>query len=355
MLSVVECADAMPEVENWFTTFSEDEEVSGKSFLLQVELEGLSSRDRLSDDVTSFVKLGRSSAGPGGPWKPIGRTSVIEDDPNPSFQEGFRVFYNHETNLGTELIRASAFQTSSLSGEEFIGSSEITMRELLRTFGTSLKLELFRPNSEKICGRITFLGEGLPSRSPRGGQNTFEFKFKAMVPPKEISGTGSVQMSLAMTAQRLFLVVSRERDDGSWSTVHRTGYVKKGSMLMVRSRRAHLTFPAVKILQKELVLGKTPTRAVRFKLFQQGRRGDEHVPVGSATTTVGDLLENLGPGGSLGLHIHGDEVGELSIAEKVHGGVARGEYVTFEMEFNYFEKDSDEKQIRERRKTLRRV
>jgi hypothetical protein len=339
---------------NWFLTWSEDDEDTGKSFLLQVEIEGVSSPSALCDAVNPYVRVTRSASGVTGPWKSIGETSVIPDEKDAAFPEGFRIFYEHATDLTKDMVRASVYHKhdSGLQSDDLIAEATVTLNELLRTFGTKLKLELLRPKTDKICGRIQFLGEALPARSPRGGKNSFKFRIKIEPPPKE-AAVGGIHL---LGTPRLFLLVSRERADGSWGVLHRSGLVKKGSTRVSRkmpSRHgSHLMVPKFALTQTELILGGVPTRPIQFQVFLKGRKDEGHRCIGRTVLTVDELLNDLESDSSVDYMLDDEILGEFAVIERSEmPSSAKGatDY-TYDIEVNYFDERAEKELQRKRKK-----
>lgn len=155
---------------NWFLTWDSDSPSEGKSFLLQVEISNLTYRDLLSDGVNSYVTICRQRNGPSSGWELIGKTGVLKDENKPAYPEGIRIFYEQGTNLSEDLLKVICYhRREGLKSEEMIGSACISVRELVRAFGTRVQVELVRKKRERVVGWVWFLGEGLPEVSPRGG------------------------------------------------------------------------------------------------------------------------------------------------------------------------------------------
>lgn len=284
----------MPDNSNWFLTWGEDDDAS-KSFLLQVEGEGLSYGGLLSDTVNSFAKIERSSNGVSGPWEEVGETGVLFSERNPQYAEGFRLVYEQGEDLTKEMVKVGIYQKhdsiviADARSRELIGEVRVTLNELLRTFGTKLKVELRRPKSDKICGRVQMLGEALPARSPRGGRNSFEFNVKIQAPPNEVFDN----VSGAVGALKMYLIITRERDDGSYSVLYRTGYVKKGITRMSRKlhskRGSQLVFEAFTLMQQLIILDGKMTRPLRFQLMVKGKGDEENHCLGYSDFSVDEV------------------------------------------------------------------
>lgn len=343
---------------NWFTTWDEGEEC-GKSFQLQVALEGVSNPSIIHDTVNAYVQLQRSSNGVSGPWEPIGNTSVVQDEKDPQFAEGFRVFYEQDTDLTKDMLRAQVFHKHDmgLQSDDLIGEADVTLNELLRTFGTRLMVELLRPKSDKIAGRIWFLGEALPCMSPRGGKNSFDFRIKMQTPPSDVvqdahGGLGS---------SRIFIIVSRERTDGSWGVLHRTGYVKKGSTRVSRKIHSHLKsylmVPRFNLLQTNLILGGKLERQIQVQVLIKGRKDEGHTLVGTSTFTIDDLLKYLRSDTCVDLTKDDEIIGEFAVIEREEilgsGEEGPGTKYKYDIEINFNDEKKNAEQVRKVKKQNR--
>lgn len=330
---------------NWFRTWAEDDDGVGKSFHLQVELEGLS----VHTHTSPYVKLSRSSSGIAGPWKRIGETSVVSDEKDPAFAEGFRIFYEQATDLSKEMVKAEVWHhREGLMSDERVGEASLALIELLRTFGTKVKIDLLKHKSEKLAGRVQFLGEKLPPVSPRGGKNSFTFRIKIETPPSEeiSSGNGTFAPS------RLFIAVSRERQDGSWGMVHRTGYVRTGSTRMSQKlkakRRSYLSVPSFMLAQTELLLGEGLSRPIRLQVIMHGRKDESHSVIGAAILTVDELLHDLSSETSVDFCIDDEIIGEFAVVERSMepGKNPSSEAYTYDVQINRFNEEEEAKKYR---------
>lgn len=323
---------------NWFLTWDEDSAADGKSFLLQVELTNLIHRDLLSDSINSYVTICRQRNGPSSGWELIGKTALIKDDPNPAYPQGFRVFYEQCTDLSHDLLKVICYhRRDTLAHEDIIGTACISVRELVRAFGTRVQVELLKGKTDKIVGAVWFLGEALPNQSPRGANNSFEFCISAM-PPRRADLKFPV-------VPKLFLVVSRERDDQTWAVVYRTDVVRGQTMAGLLNKHMRIVFKPFALKQSELVLGKTPMRRVRFDLFQKGKHGESHVCVGSVYTCVDELLNEFLEDTSLDLLVDGGTVGEFASVSKS----CEKHHMRLQIEINYFNLQADLREMEERR------
>lgn len=326
------------DASNWFLSWDEETADKGKSFQLQIKLSNLVFRDLLSDGINSYVTVCRQRKGPDSGWELIGKTAAIHDERNPEYPEGFRIFYDQETNLNEDLLKIICYHKREGFGhEEVIGTSCISIRELVRAFGTRVQAELLKPKKEKVVGSTWFLGEPLPNQSPKGGSNTLEFRISAMMPRKS-----EVKYQVA----RVFLAISRERADSTWGTVYRSPVVKRHPVIKIVNRRLPILMKPVTVRQSELVLGATPLRKVKFSFFHAGRHGEPHVVIGEVVTSVDEILNEFSEDTSLDLTLGDQIIGEFAnISRKDAGGLT-----TFVIEVNYFDSRNDAREIQDRRK-----
>lgn len=326
------------DASNWYLTWDEDTADQGKSFQLQVKLNNLTVRDLLSDSINSYITVCRQREGPSSGWELIGKTTTIRDDANPEYPEGFRIFYDQETNLNQDSLKVICYhKREGFSHEEVIGSSTISIRELVRAFGTRVQAELIKPKKNKVVGSTWFLGEPLPNQSPRGGANSFEFKIAAMAPRKS-----EVKFQVA----RVFLVISREREDSTWGVVYRSPIVKRHPVVQLINPSLPILMKPVSVHQSELVLGSTPYRKVKFCFYHAGRHGEPHITIGEVVTSVDEILNEFAEDTSLDLTIDGQVIGEFAnISRKV-----KDKHTAFNIEVNYFNSNNDAREIQEKRK-----
>lgn len=321
---------------NWFLTWDEDSIADGKSFLLQVQLTNVTHRDFLSDSINSYITICRQRNGPSSGWELIGKTALIKDDANPAYPEGVRVFYEQHTNLTEDLLKVICYnRRDALGHEDIVGTACISVRELVRAFGTRVQVELVRGKSDNVVGMAWFLGEALPNQSPRGGNTCFEFEISVMPHRKsEVKFT---------VVPRLYLVVSRERDDQTWAVVYRSEVVRL-TMSGLLNRRMRIVFKPFSLKQSELVLGKTAMRKIKFEFLQKGKHGETGMCVGSVQTCVDELLNEFMEDTGLDLVVDGQTVGEFV-------NVSRGcenNQVRFQIEVNYFDLQGDLRAMEER-------
>lgn len=323
---------------NWFLTWDEDAAEAGKSFLLQVQLSNLVFRDLLSDGINSYANVCRQRNGPASAWELVGKTAIIKDETNPQYPEGFRIFYEQDTNLSEDLLKVICYhRRDTLGHEDVIGTACISVRELVRTFGTRVQVELVKKKTEKVVGSVWFLGEALPSQSPRGAANVFEFRISAMAPR-----IADVKFQVA----KVFLVVSRERDDNTWGIVYRSDVVKKLAMVNLTNRKHQIVLKPFQLQQSEIVLGMTPMRRVKFSFFQKGKRGEPHINIGEVVTSADELSHEFVEDISLDFSLDGQVMGEFACI----GRVEEKTLTTFQVELNYFNTENDTREIEERRR-----
>lgn len=349
--------------QNWFLTWGEDDEWV-KSFLLQIEGEGISHGGIISDTVNSFAKVERSSNGAQGPWELVGETNVLLNESNPQFAEGFRLLYEQSMDLAKEMIQVSIYQKhdklvlSDARARELLGEARVTFEELFRTFGTKLKVELLRGKTDKICGRVQLLGEALPATSPRGGRNTFEFNLKLQTPPTEVFDN----VASTSGTPRMYATVSRERADGSWSLLHRTGYVRKGTTRMSRKlhsiRGSQLIFEPFTLMQQLMILDGKTTRPLRLQFMLKGKNDEENQCIGYSYFSVDELINDMGTETSVDFFQYEEILGEFAVMERIElpGMYPNTTKYVFEANVLFFnEKDEAKKARKVSQKTRMRL
>lgn len=323
---------------NWFLTWDEDTADEGKSFLLQIKLSNIAFRDLLSDGINSYATICRQRKGPGSAWELLGKTAIIKDEPNPEYPEGFRIFYEQDTNLSEDLLKVICYhRRDALGHEEVIGTACISVRELVRTFGTRVQVELLRKKTEKVVGAVCFLGEALPNQSPRGAANAFEFRISAMAPRK---------VDVKYQVAKMYIVISRERDDKTWGIVYRSDVVKKLAVVNLKNRKHQIVFKPFKLRQAEFVLGMTSMRRIKLAFFQKGKRGEPPINIGEVVTTADELLHDFVEDTSLDYSLDGQVVGEFANM----GRAEEKNLTTFQVELNYFDSENEMREIEERRR-----
>lgn len=324
---------------NWFLTWENEDAEDLKSFVLQIHVTDLTFRDVLSDGINSYVSICRQRNGPVSGWELIGKTNIIRDETSPAYPQGFRIFYGPDTDLDQDRLRIICYhRRDAWAREQVIGTATISLMEMVRTFGTKTKVELVRKGG-KVMGSVWFLGEALPSQSPRGGDNEMRWKIAAMAPRKARMGI------------RTFLVVSREREDKTWAVLYRSEVVKRNLISEIwSSNKLSVLFPSLVLRQSEVVLGKTPVRRVRFEIFEKGKHGEGHVCIGEVTTSVDEILNEFVEDTSLSLKVDGEMVGEFACVKRKE---EEERVVSFEVEVNYFDQQAAIREIEARRQKKR--
>lgn len=306
--------------------------------MLQIKLSNLVYRDLLSDTINSFILLFRRED-MNRTWTEVGRTAIIYDEMNPEYPEAFPISFSKSTNLSEDMLKVVCYNHKEpLGHNDIIGTAKISMRELVRAFGTRVQIELVKKRNEKVVGSVWFLGESLPVASPRESCTQFRFKISSMAPRKS---------EVKHQTPKVFLVISREREDKTWSVVYRSSVVKRGSFVGIVNRKAPLTFKAFQISQADLTLSMATGRKIKFTFFQKGKNSEPHVCVGEVTTSVDELVNDFVADTSLDLCLNGEVVGEFA-------DVARHfddeKVISLQVEVNYFDSEGDARQIEERRK-----
>lgn len=321
-----------PNATNWFLTWDESSAHHGKSLSLQVKILNISFRDFLSDGVNSSTAVYRRSAFDK-TWTHLGTTDIIRDDVNPEYPEAFRLCYDQQTDLTRDAIKVVVFnRRDTLGHEDVIGSASISMRELVRAFGTRVQVELIRRRDNRVVGTVWFIGEALPTCSPQNASDKLTFCIAAM-PPRRID--------IGFHTPRMFFTVARERQDNTWSVVYRSELLKKSTLslhsitlstLALSSKKGVLEFKPFTLQLGDLMLGMTMSRRVRFTFYQKGKHGDVHMVVGQVNTTVDELVNEFAQDTSLDVLVKGEIVGEFADIRRVDDKSCS----SFSIELNYF-------------------
>lgn len=310
---------------NWFLTWDDQSRSDGKSFLLQIKFHNLLHRNPTTDVINSYAVIHRRHNGEH-TFIEVGTTSMIPNDPNPQYPDGFRVYYDQHTDLTDDLLRVICYHRREVapSYHHVLGSATITLRELLRAFGARVSVELIRKKDAKVVGSVWFIAEPLPIRSPRGGSNTMQFTLSVMHP--KYAG-----VKFQFNTIRLFLVIERERSDHTWSVAYRSRVYKRDLVQSLASRSAYIVLDPFQVRQGELVLGMTATRKIRFSFFQKAKKGQPHFIVAHVVTTVAELMTEFQVHSSLDASIDSNVVGKFSNIARID----EHQLTSFDVQLNY--------------------
>lgn len=308
---------------NWFLTWDKDSANDGKCFLLQIKLQNVNHRQIRSDGPNVYAVVYRRYNG-AVTYTKVGTTSLIKDDRNPEFPDGFRIYFDQYTDLSDDMLKIICFHRRELppSHEYVIGAATITIRELVRTFGARVNVELVRQHDGRSVGGVWFLAEPLPVRSPRGGSNVMEFTI-SVLPPR--------RTEIKFQTTRIFIVVERQRNDMTWSAVYRSEVFKRDGVKRL-NKKARIYINPFEIRQGELVLGMTAMRKIRFSLFQKGKKGESHVRLGEVISSVDELMNEFQVDTSLDVRVNSQIVGEFANV----GRLDENTRTSLNIEVNYF-------------------
>lgn len=287
---------------NWFLTWDADSVNDGKCFLLQIKLFNLVHRQNRNEGPNVYAIIYRRHNG-AKTFTKIGTTSIIKDDRHPEFPDGFRIYFDQQTDLSDDLLKIICFHRRELppSHEYVLGAATITIRELVRTFGARVNVELIRQGSQRVAGGVWFYAEALPVRSPRGGSNVIQFSL-SVLPPR--------RSEIRFQSVRMFLVVERERSDRTWSVVYHSDVYKHEGMMRL-TRKPRIRFDTFQVRQGELILGMTALRKIRISFLQKGKRTDPHLRIGEVTTSVEELITDFQVDCRLDLCLNSNVVGNF--------------------------------------------
>lgn len=294
---------------NWFLTWDDESHHGGKSFLLQVKIRDLVHRNPLTDVVNSYAIIHRRHNGEN-TYTQIGTTSLIQNDCNPEYPDGFRIYYDRHTDLADDFLNVVCYHRREVtpSYQFALGSATITVRELVRAFGARINVELVRQKDRKVVGSVWFIAEALPVRSPKGGDNIMQFCM-SVLPPKIVG--------IKLQSLRLFLLVERERSDRTWSVVYRSRVYKRDVVQSLTNRHRLIAFKPFEIRQGELVLGMSAMRKIRFSFLEMARRGHPPFTVACVVTSVDQLMNEFQADSCLNACIDNQVVGRFKSVARI--------------------------------------
>lgn len=307
-------------LKNWFLTWDDESASDGKCILLQIKLHSITYRSNRFENPNIFATLYRRH-NCAKTYTKMGTTSLIREDCNPEFSDGFRVYYDQQTDLMDDMLKVICFYRRDIppSNEHVIGAASISLRELVRAFGTRINIELTRfGEQDKSCGGVWFYAEALPLQSPRGGDNLIQFFISSTVPPTHPTD----QFRFAYQSSKMFVVVERERTDKTWGIAYRGEAVRKegGIKQILSSNKSNIgkyVLKSFQLRQGELILGMTALRKIRFSFFQTGRKsGDPHTRVGSVVSSVDELINDFQVESSLDVKFESQVVGDFVLRRR---------------------------------------
>lgn len=324
---------------NWFLTWDADSANDGKCFLLQIKLFNLIYRQNRNEGPNVYAVVYRRHNG-AKTFTKIGTTSIIKDDRHPEFPDGFRIYFDQQTDLSDDLLKIICFHRRELppSHEYVLGAATISIRELVRTFGARVNVELLRQDNQRVAGGVWFYAEALPVRSPRGGSNIIQFSL-SVLPPR--------RSEIRFQSIRIFAVIERERSDRTWSVVYRSDVYKHEGMIRL-TRKPRIQFDTFQVRQGELILGMTALRRVRISFLQKGRRTDPHLRIGEVMTSVDELISDFHVDCRLELCLNSKVVGNFVNV----GRLDEDTCASFDIDVNFFTSEASTEKCLRRRQML---
>ncbi|CAI5705284.1 unnamed protein product [Peronospora effusa] len=174
---------------------------------LSLSAKNLKDRDILSKSdpfAVLYVKSGTS-------WTKLGKTEAKKDDLNPTWTKLFVVEFHFESvqQLKVEVYDQDSSSPGKLKEQDFIGKAEFTLGQLMGAPGQSGSFVLTR---------------GKPTAKHQGSLlvKAEEVKASSEAARLRFTATGLANMDGIFSKSDPFLVISRLREDGSYTQVHRT-------------------------------------------------------------------------------------------------------------------------------------
>ena len=206
-------------------------------------------------------------------WSTIGRTETRQNDLNPTWAKLFLIEFHFESvqYLKVEVYDQDSSSPDKLKDQDFIGSTEFTLGQLMGAEGQSGSFPLCR------------------------GKSTVKHQGSLLVRAEEANVSGET-VGLCLCASGLanmdgffgksdpFLVISRLReDDGSWMQVHKTETIDNN--LNPRWKRIELPL-------QQLCNGDHK-RPLRIQVFDEDRGGKSEL-IGQVQTTLEEIRGKRG-------------------------------------------------------------
>lgn len=195
-------------------------------------------------------------------WREFGRTEVIWDNLNPEFVKKFVVdyFFEELQKLKFEIYDVDC-ASPDLSKHDFLGSVECTLGEVV----SSVRLERRLKGPRTNCGTIVLSAEEL---SDCKDEVTLQF-CASKLDKKDFFGKSDP-----------FLVFSRSNENGSFTVVHKTEYIRK---------TLSPTWKPFTLLSRTLCNGDLD-RTLKVECFDWNRNGS-HTLIGIFSTTLRELSQ----------------------------------------------------------------
>uniref|UniRef100_A0AAV1UNV1 C2 domain-containing protein n=1 Tax=Peronospora matthiolae TaxID=2874970 RepID=A0AAV1UNV1_9STRA len=239
------------------------------SIELSIRATNLKDRDIISKSDPFAVLYVKN----GGMWTTIGRTEAKKDDLNPVWTKLFLVEFHFESvqHLKVEVYDQDSSSPDKLKDQDFIGSAEFTLGQLMGAEGQSGSFWLTR-------GTSTANRQGsllVKAEEAKVSSETVRLCFCA---------TGLANMDGLFGKSDPFLVISRLReDDGSWTQVYRTETIDNN--LNPKWRRFEVPL-------QQLCNGEYK-RPLLLQVLDEDRGGKSEL-IGLAQTTLEEILGKHG-------------------------------------------------------------
>ncbi|GMF29639.1 unnamed protein product [Phytophthora lilii] len=235
---------------------------------LSLSAKDLKDRDIISKSDPFAVLYVKSGAG----WTQVGKTEAKKDDLNPKWAKLFLVDFHFESvqQLKVEVYDQDSSSPDKLKEQDFIGRAEFTLGQLMGAPGQSGSFLLTRgKNTSKHQGSLLVKAE--------------ETKDSSEAVRLRFSATALANMDGMFSKSDPFLVISRLREDGSWTQVHRTETIDNN--LNPNWRRFELPL-------QQLCNGDR-RRPLTLQVFDEDRGGKSEL-IGQVQTTLEEIQGKRG-------------------------------------------------------------
>lgn len=356
-------------------------------------------RDRMRNNLPNLYTTIYRRHHDGTAFARIGTTDVVTADASPNYADGVRIFYDQHTNLNNDIIKIVCLQSYQGHGrgninrgqhkqhdlenvqEHFkgspsdveVGSCSLSINELVRAFGARVQMELVNEQTNAVVGHAWFLAEAMPIGSPRRNECTSRFhlsldisnwnrhrkhlhelyntnrKSSSKWTKKSKQETTHMRLHMHTHSNEFFVCVERQREDQTWSVVHRgrptniTGSFfsritgRNHSPLLVQRcgtagkrnkkqfnrretvfdddndrqkitnslttkipiKQKKIYFPPFTLRRGELLLGEGESRKIRFSFFVVDRWAGHHLCIGTVTTSFSYLRHGYRASGAI--------------------------------------------------------
>ena len=147
-------------------------------------------------------------------WKEVGRTEMIKNSLNPEFTKLIKMEYHFETNqkIRFDVYDVDTSPTDSLSGQDFIGSAEVLLSEMLTKRRFHYVEELHSEGKKGSRGEISVLCE-----EDDGNDDLVEFKIRGEdLDKKDLFGKSDP-----------YFILYKKMSDGSWAKTYQSETIMK--------------------------------------------------------------------------------------------------------------------------------